>query len=83
MFANITNPIVEYKFPRIKIDWLAAGVLLIPSSVELVNDRYAGVEFANFFIQWKARAAVLTNKKEENFDQILHRNPSVKEWGSH
>jgi hypothetical protein len=64
---------VEYKFPRIKIDWLSAGVLLIPSSVELVNDRYVA-NFANSSNQWKARAAVLTNKKEENFDQIYAHN---------
>jgi hypothetical protein len=65
---------VEYNYPRIKIYLLAAGVVLIPSSVELVSDQYAGVEFANSFIQWKARAAVLTNKEEENFCQIFAKN---------
>jgi hypothetical protein len=66
---------VEYNFPRIKIDWLAAGVLLIPSSVELVNARYAGVEVCKFLQSIESKGhAVLTNKKEENFDQIYAHN---------
>jgi hypothetical protein len=74
MFANITYPMWSIAgCPRRKIDLLAAGVLLIPSSVELVNDQYAGVEFENSSSQWEARAAVLTNKEEENY-QIFAKN---------
>jgi hypothetical protein len=30
---------VEYDYSMGKVDWLAAGVFLMPSSVELVNDQ--------------------------------------------
>jgi hypothetical protein len=40
IFANITLSIVDYNCPMLKVDWLAAGVLLIPSSVGLVIDKY-------------------------------------------
>jgi hypothetical protein len=40
-FANITITYgVSYHYPMIKVEWLAAGVLLISSSKGLVNARY-------------------------------------------
>jgi hypothetical protein len=46
----------------IKLDWLSADVLLIPSSVGL---KYAGVEFAYSFSQEKKGPAALTNSQQE------------------
>ncbi len=49
----------------IKVDWLAAGVLLIPFSLDWSMIKYAGVEFANSSCQWK---------QGPNFDQIYADN---------
>jgi hypothetical protein len=40
----------------IKADWLAAGVLLVSISVELVIIKYVGKELANYSSQWEAKS---------------------------
>ncbi len=54
-----------------KVDWLAAGVLLIPSSLDFSSVIKKGsTEFATFSSQWeRARPAALTNNKQEKVDQ--------------
>jgi hypothetical protein len=37
-----------------KVEWLAAGVLLIPRSIGLI--KYADLEFANESSQWESKA---------------------------
>jgi hypothetical protein len=54
-----------------KVDRLAAGVFIIPSSVGLVNDKKGSIEFAP-----SSRPAALINNKQENRDQIQ------AEWSS-
>ncbi len=53
-----------------KVDWIADGVLILPSSIGLVNDQKGGMEFATFTANWKREPAALTNNKQENVDQI-------------
>jgi hypothetical protein len=43
----------------VKVDWLAVGVLLIPSSIRLAlkKIKYASTEFANSYSKWEAGAS--------------------------
>jgi hypothetical protein len=38
-FCNHYESYVEYNYPMTKVDWHAAGALLIPSSIGLVTDQ--------------------------------------------
>jgi hypothetical protein len=56
-----------------KVDWLAAGVFLIPSSVGLVNDqKKVGMEFAPF-----SRPAALINTKKM---ETKYKRSGVLNW---
>ncbi len=66
-----------------KVDLLAAGVLLIPSSVGVVNDqKNGGVEFAAFPANGKQGHAALTNNQQQNVDQ-MQKNNVIKRSGVH
>jgi hypothetical protein len=56
------------------VDWLAAGVLLIRSSVRLSLVKYAGEEFTKCPANGKQRPATLTNTKQDIFDQVYAYN---------
>jgi hypothetical protein len=57
-----------------KVDLLAAVVLLISSSVGLVNDQKSGKNFKRFPAIGIQRLAAWTNNKQENVDQIQVEN---------
>jgi hypothetical protein len=65
----------------IKVVWLAAGVLLIPSNIVLVNDQICRFRVCKFKLK-HGPAAGLINKKHEYFDQI-YANNLVKRSGVH
>ncbi len=47
-----------------KVEWLAAGVFLIPSSVGLFNDQLCRVELYICLANGNQKPAALNNKKE-------------------
>ncbi len=63
----------------IKVEWLAAGVLLSETYDRSIV-KYAGVEFANF-VQPTGSKEAQTSKKQDNFDQIHADN--IVDWVSH
>ncbi len=74
---------MEYNCPMIKVYRLAAGALLIPSSVLcLINHsviKYVGAEFANSASQLEARACCPGQKwRKKKFDPICADNISKR-----
>ncbi len=76
--------LISYKKYKYLLD---AGVLLVRSSVGLVNGQIlrGGVEFANSPSQCEAKACCsgLINKQQDNFDQIHSENLCQEEGVSH
>ncbi len=62
----------EQDYQLLGSDWLAAGVLLISNSIQLVNDKK--------YVNGKQGSVDLANKKQDYFDQ---RYVWLAEWGSH
>jgi hypothetical protein len=69
---------VEYNYPRIKVDWLAAGVFLISGSLRMVNDQICRHEICKFLqsigskglLPWPIRSKRILRESKRNIINI-------------